>query len=438
MLCGAAPEPLRRVLRAISGALHKWSGRSGDGDGVFLRTYISVRVCAGDGLSTWTHQLFILARTVPQPTQPHPPHPTSLNLTQPQLASPPHQPPMSNIFSFRSRLLVNSSLFTLRASPKTIVVSSDAALRNPQHPLHQRTVARSLQRQKELNQYYVVPLTVHKKSCVRSRIRRRIHEATRLAFAELGYRLDGMPLNDKDGDESKRVLGTLAYFPQYKAVSADWKALQDEVRRGVVGFMEMQREDREATERRRMREWQGGRGENVRREAEKPFNPGVRPSMKPKHYGGGGTRERRYPTYPQDDGGRGPEPKGRNFGRPGDHQGGPDYGGGREYGRGREYGGERDHRGRRDHREGRNHRGGRNYAEGRGYGGGRDSGGGRDYREGRESGAGRDRQQGMRGWKDDSKGRDKGSTSTRDITYARRESADRRSDSRGGRRGGTR
>jgi len=146
-----------------------------------------------------------------------------------------------SVFHFRSTLLLDSTLFKLRGSTTPYAIASASVLHNPLHPLHARTVERYQQHLQQLNEYYVVPLSIHKSSCVRSRIRRRLNEASRLALSEYGYKLDGSPVNKMSG--LPKILGSLAYFPEYEVVSAPWEKLMGEVKEGITRFMEMREKE---------------------------------------------------------------------------------------------------------------------------------------------------------------------------------------------------
>ncbi|KAF8544288.1 hypothetical protein BDD12DRAFT_801374 [Trichophaea hybrida] len=147
-----------------------------------------------------------------------------------------------SVFSFRSTLLLQHPLLTLRASTTPYAVASAPVLHNPLHPLHLRTVTRYQKHLKQLNQYFVVPLSIHKSYCVRSRIRRRLHEACRLSLVEHGYKLDGTPVR-KEEEGVQGLLGTIAFFPVYEVVSTPWDEIMGLMKEGVGRFVELAKQE---------------------------------------------------------------------------------------------------------------------------------------------------------------------------------------------------
>jgi len=156
------------------------------------------------------------------------------------------------LLHFRGPFLLKSPFFQLRGSAKPFAIVNELPFRNRLHPLHARTVARFNLRQTQLSLYIVVGLTIHKSNCVRDRIRRRISEATRLALAEFGYRVDGsvLPVPNRMKETGRRgMVGTLVYHPEYKVVSAPWEELMADVKKGVEKFMIMKEIDAKNAER---------------------------------------------------------------------------------------------------------------------------------------------------------------------------------------------
>jgi hypothetical protein len=156
------------------------------------------------------------------------------------------------LLHFRGPFLLKSPFFQLRGSAKPFAVVNDVPFRNRMHPLHARTVARFRVRQTQLSLYVVVGLAIHKSNCVRDRIRRRITEATRLALADFGYRVDGsvLPVPNRMKEAGRRgMVGTLVYHPEYKVVSAPWEELMADVKKGVEKFMILKERDAKNAER---------------------------------------------------------------------------------------------------------------------------------------------------------------------------------------------
>jgi hypothetical protein len=156
---------------------------------------------------------------------------------------------MTTLWTFRGPVLLQTTFFSLRASPRPFAIVAQQAFTNKMHPLHQRTTEKFLARQTQLNIYTVVPLETSKHATVRDRIRRRLHEATRLALVDRGYKADGSPIQnkDKDGGEmwKEKLLGTLCFYPTFSVVSADWEELRKNVDLGIKKFMELKAKDRE-------------------------------------------------------------------------------------------------------------------------------------------------------------------------------------------------
>jgi len=144
---------------------------------------------------------------------------------------------------FSGKIIWSTGLFTLRAMPGSFVIAAFPALSNKLHPLHKRTTDRYQRRLDDLITYTIVPLTVHKSSCVRQRIKRRVREATRVVLAENGWKMNGSVIQKEAGEEEKkkrpkeRLTGTLCYFPGYEVVSAPWDSLVKDVGDGIKRFL---------------------------------------------------------------------------------------------------------------------------------------------------------------------------------------------------------
>ena len=156
-----------------------------------------------------------------------------------------------SLLSFRGPILLKSPYFLMRGSAKPFAIVNESPFRNRMHPLHARTIARFQARQTKLNLYIVVSTATHKSNCVRDRIRRRLNEATRLALADFGYRLDGSPIHVQNRmKEGARMwmVGTLVYHPEYKVVSTPWEELMAEVKKGIEKFMILKERDAKTAE----------------------------------------------------------------------------------------------------------------------------------------------------------------------------------------------
>jgi RNase P protein component len=144
---------------------------------------------------------------------------------------------------FSGKIIWSTGLFTLRAMPRSFVMAAFPALSNKLHPLHKRTTDRYQERLNGLITYTIVPLTIHKSSCVRQRIKRRIKEATRVVLAESGWKMNGSVIQKEAGKEEKKrrpkeqLTGTLCYFPGYEVVSAPWDSLVKDVGHGIKRFL---------------------------------------------------------------------------------------------------------------------------------------------------------------------------------------------------------
>ncbi|KAA8905504.1 hypothetical protein FN846DRAFT_890539 [Sphaerosporella brunnea] len=156
--------------------------------------------------------------------------------------------PKTTVFSFRGAILQQTTLFTLRASPRPFAIVSQQPFQSVMHPLHKRTRENFAARQTQLNIYMVVSVDVSKYATVRDRIRRRMNEATRLTLASHGYRPDGTPLplpaDKSSAPRLEKLLGTLCFYVTYSVVSVDWETLTKEVELGVKKFMVLKARER--------------------------------------------------------------------------------------------------------------------------------------------------------------------------------------------------
>jgi hypothetical protein len=174
---------------------------------------------------------------------------TTHHRARPPSIPPPYTAPrytttMTTLWTFRGPVLLQTPLFTLRASARPFAIVAQQAFMNKLHPLHQRTTEKFLQRQTQLNIYTVVPLETSKHATVRDRIRRRLNEATRLGLVDLGYKADGTPIQkDGQGKDKEKLLGTLCFYPTLPVVSVKWEELRENVNLGLKKFMALKERD---------------------------------------------------------------------------------------------------------------------------------------------------------------------------------------------------
>ncbi|CCX13528.1 hypothetical protein FPQ18DRAFT_314234 [Pyronema domesticum] len=173
--------------------------------------------------------------------------------------------PGTSIFVMKSGTSLETPLFKFKGSQFPFAVVNADVVDNPLHPLYKRTEQQYKEKINQLNIYCIIPLAVHKNASVRNRIRRRITEAARRVLGEYGWGIDGEPIDqkkkkkkevgEKNGgyertaermvagiledsitatpDRKEKLLGTMAFWPTYKAVSADWEELMKLVRQAV-------------------------------------------------------------------------------------------------------------------------------------------------------------------------------------------------------------